>query len=387
MTDKLCRRADLVAELVETDRVVLRSVSASLEVVAPAQAVPLLSFCTTPRSRAEVVEAFGPMAGDAFDVMREGGLLVSPAVAVDTPLFFQGFATIDSQRRMLEDEPRVDAYAEAIRSVVQPGDVVLDAGTGTGLLAAMAALAGAEHVYAVERSDAIRMAEAVMEATGVADRVTLVRGDLRSVDLPTEVDVLVTETFGAMALAEGGFDDVLACARRWLRPGGRVVPGAIQLWFAPVADAGALPESPEVFGEVHGVDLRPLRPLALGRGIVEDIPSEALAHGGEVAARWSYPSEGHVRGSARFELEPGTLAGWAAWFTLELADGIHLPTGPTDPRTHWHQVFLPLEAVPHGGGVVELEVEVVPAAGDRRGIEVHSSWSGVAEGVTTHRVV
>ena len=51
---------------------------------------------------------------------------------------------------LLTDAVRVDAFADAIARVVRPGDVVIDAGTGSGVLAVLAARAGAKQVIAVD---------------------------------------------------------------------------------------------------------------------------------------------------------------------------------------------------------------------------------------------
>ncbi|MBN2801414.1 MAG: class I SAM-dependent methyltransferase [Deltaproteobacteria bacterium] len=378
---RFVRREDLMVEFGQTDLVTLRSAGAGIEVTAPAQAVPLIAYCSEARTRDEVVDAFGPMAGRAFDILVEGELLVREEEALDTPLFFQNFASIDTQRRMLEDRVRVDAYAEAIRRVVRPGQVVLDAGSGTGLLACMAALAGAERVYAVERSDAIHMAEAVVRATGVADRVHLVRADLRAVQLPEQVDVVVSETFGALALSEGGFADVASCAARDLRPGGVVIPSAVRLYLAPVRAAF------DAFGVQHGVDLRPLQHLALRRGAVQTLSPEQLAAEGAVLARLPFPGAGDAQGEARFTVDEGPLVGFAAWFTLELAPGVELPTSPRDPTTHWQQAFLPVATQHHGAGELQVEVDIAPAEGDRRGLVVHTRWTGCCEGAARHRLV
>src|SRR5687767_7106476 len=58
-------------------------------------------------------------------------------------------------RSMLADAPRNDFYARAIRETVRPGDVVLDIGTGSGLLAMLAAQAGAARVVACEANPAL----------------------------------------------------------------------------------------------------------------------------------------------------------------------------------------------------------------------------------------
>ena len=65
------------------------------------------------------------------------------------------FAGLPEHEEMLSDTVRVNAYHQGIHDNVKPGDVVLDLGTGTGLLALMASRAGAAKVYAVEHSDFI----------------------------------------------------------------------------------------------------------------------------------------------------------------------------------------------------------------------------------------
>jgi predicted RNA methylase len=53
---------------------------------------------------------------------------------------------------MINDYVRNNAYEAAINEVVNSESVVIDLGTGTGLLALMAARAGAKRVYAIERN-------------------------------------------------------------------------------------------------------------------------------------------------------------------------------------------------------------------------------------------
>ncbi len=52
---------------------------------------------------------------------------------------------------MLSDEPRVDAYRVAIKSLAHK-KVVIDVGTGTGILSTMAMDYGARCVHAIEFS-------------------------------------------------------------------------------------------------------------------------------------------------------------------------------------------------------------------------------------------
>lgn len=59
------------------------------------------------------------------------------------------------------DKVRMDACHEGIRRNVKPGDVVVDLGTGMGILALLAAQQNPKKVYAIERSELIDIARHV----------------------------------------------------------------------------------------------------------------------------------------------------------------------------------------------------------------------------------
>lgn len=103
----------------------------------------------------------------------------------------------------LIDEERTLAFGKAIASTVRPGDVVVDMGTGSGVLAMLAVRAGAKRVYAVELDrNNIATLEAVFRANGLADQIVLVAGDVTKVDLPEKVDVILGEMIATALLEE-----------------------------------------------------------------------------------------------------------------------------------------------------------------------------------------
>lgn len=96
---------------------------------------------------------------------------------------------------MLADHQRMAAYHSAIlgNQDVFRDKVVMDIGTGSGILAVWAAQAGARKVYAIEYTDMAKHAEKVMEANGVSDIVQVVQGAVEEVELPVEKDNLTLE--------------------------------------------------------------------------------------------------------------------------------------------------------------------------------------------------
>ena len=75
--------------------------------------------------------------------------------ASDFANYFCSYAFLYHQKQMLMDNVRMRAYHNAImmnKSLFE-GKVVLDVGTGSGVLAIWAAQAGAAKVYAVEFTD------------------------------------------------------------------------------------------------------------------------------------------------------------------------------------------------------------------------------------------
>jgi protein arginine N-methyltransferase 1 len=166
---------------------------------------------------------------------------------------------------MLEDRVRTTAFLSALNEGVGPADVVVDIGTGTGILAAGAARAGARHVYAVEATPIARHARAVFDANDFADRVTLVEGWSTRITLPERADVVVAEVLGSEALEERALHVLLDARRRHLKPGGRLVPSAIRIFGVPVdvpeealGQATFTRANTQRWSAWYGLDLEPL---------------------------------------------------------------------------------------------------------------------------------
>lgn len=106
----------------------------------------------------------------------------------------EAWSTTDFPYQCLLDARRTTAFQAAIEAVVRPGQVVVDAGAGSGILSFFAAQAGAARVYAVERDPHLASCLArSIRANELGHVVELVAGDVRSAGLPRGVDVLICE--------------------------------------------------------------------------------------------------------------------------------------------------------------------------------------------------
>lgn len=108
----------------------------------------------------------------------------------------EAFSSIDLVTQCLTDKKRTSKFEEVINRNIKKGDVVLDSGTGSGVLALMAARAGAKKVIAIEYDPYIaKIAAKNIADNGYSEVIDIVVGDVRNVNFPkdTVFDVVIME--------------------------------------------------------------------------------------------------------------------------------------------------------------------------------------------------
>jgi protein arginine N-methyltransferase 1 len=257
------------------------------------------------------------------------------------------YGIFDYHQSMLADARRVEAFERAISCTVKPGDVVLDLGTGTALLAVLACRAGARRVYAVEQGEVAELGRRVIHANQLSDRIEILNVRSDQAWLPERVNVVVGEIMGSLGLDEGILDAFIDARQRLLRVGGALVPRRIQVIMAPV-------ELPEEYASkvefwaagLHGIDYSGLRGLAAQQVYVCKLNRDALRSNPQVVLEvdLARAETAFASGTAVFQIaRECVIHGIGAWFRAELCDGLWIDNSPPSEMLSWNHRFFPLD--------------------------------------------
>ena len=127
----------------------------------------------------------------------------------------------------LFDTKRTLHFAEAIKKTIKKNDIVVDAGSGTGVLGLLAAKCGAKKVYCVESNPRfIPIIKANAKTNGFDKVIRVFSGDASQIKLPGQVDVILAELMSTGLFYEPQIQ-VISHLKKYLRPGGKIIPRQI----------------------------------------------------------------------------------------------------------------------------------------------------------------
>jgi SAM-dependent methyltransferase len=303
---------------------------------------------------------------------------------------------LDEHRQYLSDSVRLGAFRRAIQQVVRPGAVVVDLGSGTGILGLLACEAGARRVYAIEHTDIIEVARALAAANGYASRVTFIRALSTQTTLPERADVVIADQIGQFGFEAGLWEYFADARRRSLREGGVLIPASVSLFVAPL-------EAPGLFEQVEfwrarreALDISPAREWAVNTGYPAMLDAGGLLAAGACGATvrmLDASAEPFGFGVSSTIERAGVLHGIAGWFEAELAPGVTLTNSPcAAERIGRRNVYLPIDRavrVEQGDrlridiradpieAMVTWSVEIVPRSGQPGVRFRHSTAKGM----------
>ena len=249
---------------------------------------------------------------------------------------------------MMGDGARNNAYEAAINRAVR-GRRVLDIGTGSGLLAMMAARAGARQVTTCEEVPIIaERAREIVALNGLSDRVTVV--NKRSTHIATGAgiaelaEVLITETFSAGLLQEGVLPTIEHAHAQLLVPQAITIPAVASSMAYLVG--GEIVENMLFAGERNGFNLSPFNdfaPPTLAVGL-DSVPHKILSDDFELfrfeLKSTSFPMGG--RPLTVIATQTGVCAGLVQWIRLELDEHTRYENRPSpqcQSPSHWEHLL------------------------------------------------
>ncbi len=266
---------------------------------------------------------------------------------------------------MMDDRKRNEAYEAAIRRAA-PGKRVLDIGTGAGLLALMAARAGAAKVTTCETVAVIaERARQIIVANGMSDRIAVVPMKSTAISVPgvlaERAEVLVTETFASGLITEGVLPAVEHAHEYLLTENATIIPQVASVM-------GYLVGGPKLHGmlfvdRIAGFDLSAFNEFAppMLDVALDNVQHRALSDDVELM-RFDLRQKRFPAGGVRLALQAtrnGVCVGIAQWIRLELDAQTTYENRPSlhgDYNGHWthivHRFPKPVTVAP--GDIVPI---------------------------------
>jgi predicted RNA methylase len=264
---------------------------------------------------------------------------------------------------MVQDAARNGVYEKALRAVVTPDTRVLEIGAGSGLLAMMAARAGAAEVITCEMNPAIAWKAAdIISRNGYSATTRLISKQSQKLDVETDlngrVDVLVSEILSESLLGEGVLSAHEHAVRELLKPGGRVIPARGSIRVALAEYTG---HDETLMGNIEGFDLSPFNQLKCP-SIPVDVGSDKLSLRSDANDLFAFDFATEVRcpparSLINLQSSGGRVNGIIQWIKFDLDETHSYENSPSPSATSaWAARFYHLPAAVETRAGETLEV-------------------------------
>ncbi|CAL8263042.1 unnamed protein product [Merluccius merluccius] len=204
---------------------------------------------------------------------------LNPEEMTSRDYYFDSYAHFGIHEEMLKDEVRTLTYRNSMyhNKHVFKDKVVLDVGSGTGILSMFAAKAGAKHVYGIECSSISEYSERIIKSNHLHSVITIFRGKVEEVELPVEeVDIIISEWMGYCLFYESMLNTVIFARDKWLKPGGLMFPDRAALYVVAIEDRQYKDFKIHWWENVYGFDMTCIRNVAMKEPLVDIVDSKQV---------------------------------------------------------------------------------------------------------------
>ncbi|MHA2025363.1 MAG: 50S ribosomal protein L11 methyltransferase [Candidatus Thorarchaeota archaeon] len=261
---------------------------------------------------------------------------------------------------LLGQKTRIAKFNEAIQRIVSTDDFVVDIGTGSGVLAILAAKAGARRVTAIDvNRESIEYAQKAAVMNGVNDRIDFIESHFSDFVPDERADTVICEMLSSIMLIE---QQVPACGHaveNILKPEGKLIPQHATIYLVPV----------ESHMMIDRFDFEQIRFPKVLQTASPDATRDLADT--KILAEVDFTknsSDSQIDEMLNFEVvSDGTIHGLVGLFESKLTEDIMLKM-----EDGWKQLFLPLEIPKKVEVGNEFIVRVAYTPGDYRSLVIET---------------
>lgn len=249
---------------------------------------------------------------------------------------------LERHAAMVLDPFRTSAIRQAIDQNVGKSDVVVDVGSGIGLLSFFACRAGAKHVYAIDCDiESVQVAKTLAKRFGYEKQITFVEEISFLAKIDKKADVLICETVGSLAFDENILATMFDAKERLLKPGGKTIPSKLELWGALSDNRSAH----SLYCDVEGLDIAPSEEKEVPTHPILVSPSNFLSKPFLIGTvDFNNISSNSLKTTVKIKtIHDGICSCIAVWPKITWAEGYITDCSPFSPPTHWKQSLLEVE--------------------------------------------
>ncbi len=261
---------------------------------------------------------------------------------------------------LLDHKARIRKFRQAIERTISSEEYVIDLGTGSGILAILAARQGARVTAIDANVESLKYARKAAKQNGVLENIEFVHSHFADFKPKEKADVVLCEMLSSVMLIEQQIPASRYAVKHLLKSNGKIIPQQIKLFVIPVQNEILwnrfriedlkFPRFPQTADKKQSIDLADLQEL-------EEFDLTQVSD--ETAGISKY---------LEFEIvQTGTVHGILGMFESKLYDDITLKM-----EDGWRELFMPLpESVDVKiGSNLGIRVSFKPGEYDSLSIEI-----------------
>ncbi|CAB3396695.1 unnamed protein product [Caenorhabditis bovis] len=274
--------------------------------------------------------------------------------------YFDSYAHFGIHEEMLKDEVRTLTYRNSIyhNRHLFKDKIVMDVGSGTGILSMFAAKSGAKKVFAMEFSNMAKTSRQIIKDNHLDHIIEVVQAKVEDVnELPggvEKVDIIISEWMGYCLLYESMLNTVLYARDKWLKPDGLLFPDKARLYVCAIEDRQYKDDKIHWWDSVYGFNMSAIRKVAITEPLVDVVDNSQVVTNNALIKEidlYTVKIE-DLTFQSDFQLKCGRndyVQALVTFFTVEFSKchkRTGFSTGPDAQYTHWKQtVFYLMDAL------------------------------------------